>query len=167
MRLPLNAGGATLRNMDTTKAWLGDTAKRIVAPVAAFKGDKYAACWFPNQTLAEKWVEYMATGTVTDKTPPPAPHDLSATYADHRVTLKWKASPDLESGLKTFIIYRDGQELQTQNYTTRKRIRQKPGYQVWNNGDNPAPIPAPEMVFTDVNMDGQSTRHQVEHSQLV
>jgi pimeloyl-ACP methyl ester carboxylesterase len=159
MRLPLKAGDATLRDMDTTKAWLGDTAKRTVTPVALFKGDKYAACWFPNQALAEKWVEYMATGTVTDKTPPPAPHDLTATYSDNKVTLKWKASPDLESGLRTFIIYRDGKVLQTLAYTAKKESDKKTGYQAWNNGDNPVPIPAPEMTFTDTNVDGKATHN--------
>jgi pimeloyl-ACP methyl ester carboxylesterase len=157
MRLPLKAGDSKLRDMDVSHAWLGDTAKRTVAPEASFKGDKLAACWFPNQSLAEKWVEYMATGTVTDKTPPPAPHNLIANFWGTNLMLKWRAEPDLESGIKTFIVYRDGVELQTIAYRTKTTFSKLTGYQRWNDGDQPAPIPAPEMIFTDNQVDDKTT----------
>ncbi|MDB4926517.1 hypothetical protein [Mucilaginibacter sp.] len=157
MRLPAKAGNANLRDMDVTNAWLGDTAKRTVAPAASFKGDKLAACWFPDKELAEKWVEYMATGNVTDKTPPPAPHDLVANFWGTNLMLKWHASPDLESGIKTFIIYRDGVELTTLTYRTKTTFSKLTGYQRWNDGDQPAPIPAPELTFTDNKVDDKVT----------
>jgi pimeloyl-ACP methyl ester carboxylesterase len=157
MRLPEKAGDSKLREMDVSHAWLGDTAKRTVAPEASFKGDKLAACWFPNQDLAEKWVEYMATGDVTDKTPPPAPYGLIANYWPNNMMLRWHADPDLQSGIKTFIIYRDGVELQTLTYRTHTTFSKLPGYQRWNDGDQPAPIPAPEMTFTDANVDNKTT----------
>ena len=157
LRLPLKAGDAKLREVDTTNAWLGDTAKRTVASAASFKGDRSAAYWFPNQSLAEKWVEYMATGNVTDKTPPPVPYNLSATYTKNKLTLRWKASPDLESGLKTFIIYKDGKKLETLTYTTKTLFSKEKGYQRWNNGDDPAPLKLPELAFVDPHADSKST----------
>lgn len=99
----------------------------------------------------------MATGNVTDRTPPPTPHDLTATYANKKVTLKWKASPDLESGLKTFIIYRDGKELKMLTYSTKTVFSKLYGYQRWNNGDDPAPLVPPEMAFVDENVSNNST----------
>jgi glycoprotein endo-alpha-1,2-mannosidase len=153
MRLPLKPGDADLRDMDTTHAWLGDTATRAIAASASYRGSRQAAFWFPNRLLAEKWVEYMATGTVTDSTPPPAPYNLSASYADNRVTLRWDADPDLESGIKTFIIYRNGKVLRELEYPTKTRYSKQTGYQRWNDGDQPAPIPAPEMTFTDSGAD--------------
>jgi glycoprotein endo-alpha-1,2-mannosidase len=149
MRLPVKAGDSSLRGMDTSYSWLGDTATRAISPAAAYRGDRQAAYWFPNRLLAEKWVEYMATGTVTDSTPPPAPYNLGASYANNQVTLRWNAEPDLESGIKTFIIYRNGKILKELEYTTKTRYSKQTGYQRWNDGDQPAPIPAPEMSFTD------------------
>lgn len=148
-RLPLKEGDAGLRDMDTSDAWLGDTTTRAIAPAAAYKGNRQAAFWFPNRVLAEKWVEYMKTGTVTDLTPPPAPYNLSAACADKQVTLRWDANPDLESGIKTFIIYRNGKILKELDYPARSKYSKQTGYQRWNDGDQPTPIPPPEMTFTD------------------
>ncbi|HTH83497.1 MAG TPA: hypothetical protein VL490_11210 [Mucilaginibacter sp.] len=157
MRLPEKAGDSQLRAMDLSQSWLADTASKAISPAASFKGDKTAAYWFPNQILAEKWVEYMKTGEVTDKTPPPAPYGLTATYENKNLVLKWNAAPDLESGLKTFIIYRDGKELQTLQYQSKSEFSKVGGYQRWNAGDNPSPFPAPEMAFTDTNVDDKGT----------
>ena len=157
MRLPLKPGDATLREINEKDAWLADTATRAIGPVASFKGDKNAACWFPNQSLAEKWVEYVRTGTVTDKTPPPAPSNITASYTNNKITLKWKAVPDLESGLKTFIIYRDGKELKRMEFTTTTRYSKEGGYQRWNDGDQPAPLILPELSFTDQGVDDNAT----------
>jgi pimeloyl-ACP methyl ester carboxylesterase len=165
MRLPEKAGDNKLRDMNTANAWLGDTAKRTVAPATSYKGDKLAACWFPNKDLAEKWVEYMATGTVTDKTPPPAPYGLIASYWGNNLMLRWHAEPDLESGIKTFIVYRDGVELKTMQYKTKTTFSKLFGFQRWNDGDQPAPIPAPEMTFTDNTVDDKTT-HTYEISSV-
>lgn len=165
MRLPAKAGDATLRDVDTSNTWLGDTTTRKVAPAGTFKGNKLAACWFPNRSIAEKWAEYMATGEITDKTPPPAPYHLTGTFTGNAVTLRWKAAPDLESGLKTFIIYRDGKVLQTLQYPTRTKYSKLTGYQRWNDGDQPAPVPPPEMTFTDTGVNVQD-HHTYEVSSV-
>ena len=167
MRLPVKAGDSKLREMDVSNACAGrHAAKRTVAPIASFQGDKLAACWFPNKELAEKWVEYMATGTVTDKTPPPAPYGLYANCTGTILMLKWHADPDLESGIKTFIIYRDGAELQTLAFKTQTKFSKLTGYQRWNDGDQPAPIPAPELTFMDNKVDDKST-HTYQIATLV
>lgn len=156
-RLPEKVGSAALREMNGSIAWLGDTASRTVAPVATYKGDKLSACWFPNKEIAEKWVEYMATGNIVDKTPPSAPHDLVGSFWGNNLLVRWKAEADLESGIKTFIIYRDGIEYQTLQYKTQTRFSKATGYQRWNDGDQPGPIPAPEMAFTDNTVNDKVT----------
>ncbi|MXV14058.1 PHB depolymerase family esterase [Hufsiella ginkgonis] len=157
MRLPAKAGESVLRKMDTSGAWLGDTASREIAPAKKYRGDKLAACWFPDRTLAEKWVEYMSTGTATDHTPPPSPTHLTASYANNQVILRWNAHADLESGIKTFIIYRNGKVLKKLAYTVKTRYSKQTGYQRWNDGDQPAPVPAPEMTFADPGVTGTGT----------
>ena len=148
-RLPDQAGDSVLHDMDTTNAWLGDTATRAIASAATFNGNKLIACWFPNQYFARKWAEYMAKGTLNDSTPPPAPHNLTGIYANKQVTLKWDADADLETGIKTFIIYRNGSVYTTLQYTTTTLFTAARGFQRWDDGDQPNPSPAPAMTFTD------------------
>jgi hypothetical protein len=157
MRLPEKPGEAKLRDINNQNTWLADTATKKIAPETSFSGNRAAAYWFPNQNIAKKWVQYMANGEIVDNTPPPIPYDLSATYTDNKLTLKWNAASDLESGIKTFIIYRNGSELQTLQYKTKSRFSNQTGYQRWNDGDQPSPIPAPEMTFTDTTANNKDT----------
>jgi poly(3-hydroxybutyrate) depolymerase len=156
-RLPKQAGAAELNDMDTAIAWLGDTATRAIAPAASYSGNKLIACWFPNQTIAIKWKEYMIKGTIYDSTPPPAPYNLTGTYANRQIALKWDCDADLESGIKTFIIYRNGAIAQTLQYNTTTLFTLAKGFQRWNDGDQPVPSPAPAMTFTDANLNDTAT----------
>jgi hypothetical protein len=158
-RLPDQAGASQIKAMDTTNAWLGDTATREIASAATFTGNKLKACWFPNEYCARKWKEYMATGTLKDSTGPPAPYNLTGTYANRQIVLKWDADADLEAGIKTFIIYRNGSILQTiqwPNAPTTLFTAEK-GFQRWDDGDQPNPFPAPGMTFTDNNLSDTGT----------
>lgn len=66
--------------------------------------------WFPSQVVAAKWEVFSTLGNVPDFTPPEqAPTNLSAEKADQGIELTWEATPDWESGIKTFRIYRNGE----------------------------------------------------------
>ena len=159
-RLPDQAGASQLKDMDTSNAWLGDTATRAIASQANFTGDKLKACWFPNQTFAKLWVEYMANGTIKDSTPvPPAPYNFNGAYSNKQIVLKWDADADMETGIKTFNIYRNGTLLQTIQwpnapstlFTTEK------GFQRWDDGDQPNPTNPPNMTYTDAGLSDTGT----------
>lgn len=156
-RLPSRAGDSVLRDIGDDQGWLGDTLSRTIAEVRNYAGNKAAANWFPDRALAEKWVEYMKTGTVTDGTAPPTPYGLTANLGNNRVVLTWRASPDLESGIKTFVIYRDGRLLKKLEYPTKTKYNPQTGYQRWNDGDQPAPVPPPAMTFIDTTVKINST----------
>jgi poly(3-hydroxybutyrate) depolymerase len=156
-RLPEQAGSSQLKDMDTSGAWLGDTATRAIASAATFTGNTLAASWFPNRTFAVRWKEYMMTGTIYDSTPPPAPYDLNGTYANRQIALKWDADADLEGGIKTFILYRNGAILQTLQYAATTLFTAARGFQRWDDGDQPNPSPAPAMTFTDANVTDTGT----------
>lgn len=147
-RLPEQAGGTQLRDMDTTSAWLGDTATRAISDAKSFAGNKLAACWFPNESFARKWKQYMATGRIIDSTLPPAPYNLTGTFANRRITLKWDADADF-GGIKTFTVYRNGTFFQSCIYTTTSPYSTIPGFQRWGGCDDPYPIIPPDMTFTD------------------
>ncbi len=79
---------------------------------ATFKGNPLVANWLPNQDLARKCEEYVKTGEVTDRTPPPAPSNVIMTpNGDAGTLLTWSADADFESGIRCFVIMRDGEKL--------------------------------------------------------
>jgi len=128
-----------LKDMDPSKTWLGDTTTYQVVPASAAKGTAHAMNWLPDSTVAMKWREYVITGTIADKTPPPAPHSLQANLVnDTLAVITWKADADIESGIRYFnIITKEGQTL---------RFPVSDDYQRFDtNGDNTIPITPPEL----------------------
>jgi pimeloyl-ACP methyl ester carboxylesterase len=101
--------GEPLQPMPTNEAWLGPILGGDAVPAARFTGDPLKAAWLPNETVAKTWMEYVKDTKVTDKSPPPAPTNVR--LQGNKLT--WDAEADLESGLASFIIERDGQFLAT------------------------------------------------------
>lgn len=137
-RLPDNPLG-NLKDMDRSKAWLADTTTYHIVPASAFKGDIQSMNLLPDSTVAVKWREYVITGTIADKTPPPAPYGLQVSLVnDTLAVVAWKAEADIESGIQYFNIrLKDGQ-------TTR--FPASGDYQRFDtNGDNTIPIKLPEL----------------------
>jgi pimeloyl-ACP methyl ester carboxylesterase len=132
-RLP-DAGSSKLKDMDQRKAWLGDTTTHQVYKFSRYSGDVQAMSWLPDSTTADKWREYVTTGTVTDKTPPPAPDCMEIKRVDgSTIDLYWKANADIESGIKYFNIYKNDQLV--------KRYPTSGSFQSFDtNGDNCFPI---------------------------
>ena len=142
-RLPQKAGDA-LKPMPTDGAWLAPLLGDAAQPAAQFAGEANAAVWLPNERLAKAWVEYAKNGNASDTTPPPAPTNVRVTATGE---LTWDAAADLESGVASFLIERDGVEI--------ARVPEKPAgtigrqvFQKTNYGDTPTP-PLAEMRFAD------------------
>ena len=137
-RLPDNPMGK-LKDMNPTKTWLGDTTAYHVMPASSFKGNIQSMNRFPDSTVAMKWREYVITGTIADKTPPPAPYDLQTRIVnDTLAVITWKADADIESGIKYFNVrIKDGPV---------NRFPVSNDYQRFDtNGDNTIPISLPEL----------------------
>jgi pimeloyl-ACP methyl ester carboxylesterase len=113
MRLPARGStNQTLKPVDMSQAWLAALQSDDARPAAEFKGDPRVAVWLPNETVARAWMQYVRTGAVNDSTPPPTPYDVNAAPKENGGTeITWKADADFESGLRAFIILRDGTEL--------------------------------------------------------
>ncbi len=151
MRLP-DPGGPeqTLKPMDQSRAWfaplLGDTAQ----PAADFKGNPAEAVWLPNEAVARAWMEYVKTGEVGDITPPPAPYDIKvASKGDGGTEISWSADADFESGIRCFIVRRDGQNLAQ---VSEKPVGKfgRPLFQSMTYHDTPGQ-PLPEMRYLDAS----------------
>src|SRR5215831_12256805 len=105
-RLP-KVSGAALQAMPADQAWLAPITSALAVPAAKFAGDPLAAAWLPSAAIARAWMQYVKDTAITDDTPPPAPFNLRLKGNE----LTWEAEADLESGLASIIIERDGQFL--------------------------------------------------------
>jgi hypothetical protein len=132
-----------MNSMPTDGAWLAPLLATEATPAAKFSGDKSKAVWLPNEAIAKLWMPYVKDTQVPDTTPPPAPTNLRVNGND----LAWDAEADLESGLASFIIERDGQVIAS---VPDKGVNSfgRPIFQGLQYSDTPAQ-PLVKMTFTD------------------
>ncbi|MDR2087516.1 MAG: hypothetical protein LBP72_10155 [Dysgonamonadaceae bacterium] len=126
-------GYQSMRDMDESKAWLGDTTLLTVCRASDYTGNPLTQCWLPDENVAGKWQEYVTTETVSDITPPPPPYQAKQEWKNATTTvLTWKADADIESGIAYFNIYKNGQ--------LNSRFPTSGEYQRFETqGDNPTP----------------------------
>lgn len=105
-RLP-KASGEPLKAMPAGDARLAPVMGGDAVRVAKYEGDVLKATWLPNEAVAKAWTEYIKDTKVSDSTPPPAPTNVKLKGNE----LTWEAEADLESGLASFVIERDGKFL--------------------------------------------------------
>ncbi|HAH47242.1 MAG TPA: hypothetical protein DCM07_20775, partial [Planctomycetaceae bacterium] len=75
-RLP-DKVGAPLKAVEISKGWLSPLlSETMPVPYDQFEGDKTEANWLPDKAVALAWLDFVKTGAVSDKTPPPAPTDV-------------------------------------------------------------------------------------------
>jgi hypothetical protein len=130
-----------MSGMDKTKAWLGDTATLEIYPAASYKGkNRKALCVLPDSLTAAKWREYIQTGTVADVTPPPAPYEVAIHRIDATtMELTWKATADIESGIKQFRMYKNSNFVAAYPETDYQTAS--------TNGDDAEPVRLPELRY--------------------
>lgn len=142
VRLPKRSGDA-MNPMPTDSAWLAPLLGSEAAPAATFTGDKSKAVWLPSAAIAKLWTQYVKDTQIPDTTPPPAPTELRVNGNE----LSWDAEADLESGLASFIIERDGQFLANVPEKGANPFG-RPVFQGQQYSDTPVQ-PLAKMIFTD------------------
>jgi len=121
-------GSRLMKPVDMARSWFGNIKTGETGPAARYDGEPHETTWLPNERIALMWQEFVRTGWVMDKTPPPSPTNLEATVVEpNAVTLRWQAEADLDSGIKTFRIYRNGARITT-NAGSGQDLFQKPNY---------------------------------------
>jgi pimeloyl-ACP methyl ester carboxylesterase len=156
-RLPA-APGEPMRRMSGDDAWVAilDTdapADAEAVPASEFQGAVEQTVWLPNDKIAKAWLQYIRDTAVTDQTPPPAPTNVRVDGNE----LTWQAEADLESGLASFVIERDGQFL-AKIPETAKNPYGRPLFQNLQYSDTPS-LPLVEMRFTDATTEAPATHH--------
>ncbi len=148
MRLPdKNSKDQKLKPIDMKARWLAEPLSEKAEPAASFTGKREEAVWLPNERVARAWMEYVKTGAVSDTTAPPRAFAVKASAKDEGVEITWDAAPDFESGIRAFVIERDGKELaQVPEKPAGKFGR--PLFQAMSYHDTPEK-PLPAMRFVD------------------
>jgi hypothetical protein len=138
-----------IKPMDTSKAWLATVLSDEAVPAAEFKGKADEAVWLPNEAVAKAWIEYVKTGATSDTTPPPAPSEVRVVCSDRGAELNWNAAPDFESGIGSFIVLRDGEEVAK---VPEKPVGKfgRPLFQSMTYHDTPSQ-PMPQMRYVDTS----------------
>lgn len=142
-----------LKPMPTKGVWLAPLLGSKAVPTEKFSGDKASSLWLPNAAIAKAWMSYVKDTAIADTTPPPAPTNLQVKGNE----LTWEADADLESGIASFIIERDGEFLATVPEEGKNPFG-RPIFQGLQYSDTPLQ-PLVEMRFTDTQPEA-GKRHQ-------
>lgn len=141
-RIPNVPGSADLRPMKTG----------VVLPGSEINDQKHQeflqqGIWLPTESYVNVWKKYSADNTFDDQTPPPAPFEVKI---NSQGIMTWKCHADLESGLQTFLIFSDGQEIA--KLPTQKSINGRPLFQGMSYSDTPDfSLPQMEYQITNFN----------------
>ncbi len=101
-----------------------------------------------DKQMKSKLEEFIKTGAVSDRTPPPAPKTLQVKrLEDGTVQVSWTAQADFESGIRAFIIERNGKKI-AQVPEKPKNHFGRPLFQGMTYSDSPTK-PLPSMIFID------------------
>ncbi len=161
LRLPHKGNaGQKLRPIDMSKAWYADLESDHVSSGADFKGKATEASWLPNEAFAKAWAEYVKVGSVSDKTPPPAPRSVKTAKKGDALEITWDAEADFESGIQSFIIERDGKAI---GQVPEKAIGRfgRPLFQSMSYHDTPEKSLLKEMRFVDTTPGTGSPTYRV------
>jgi poly(3-hydroxybutyrate) depolymerase len=131
------------KDMDQSIAWLCDTTttgKPEIYRASVFTGNKQSMSWLPDSACAARFREFVMTNTIKDTTPSPAPEKLRLESKGDSIFFTWKAVADVESGIRCFNIYKNGQLF--------ARYPSEGDFQKFStNGDQAMPMNPPAMVF--------------------
>jgi hypothetical protein len=159
MRLPDKGSKTeTLRPVDHSHAWLAAYPGETAVPAAEFKGDVKQAVWLPNEAVANAWMEYVKTGTVSDSGIPPMPVNVRVNDRGEQGTeVTWDAEASITSGLGGFVVLRDGQGIVRLPAQAPEEVFGRLLFQGLSFHDTPTG-PLPRMSYLDTTTKG-GTNH--------
>jgi hypothetical protein len=109
-------------------------------------GVDIAAGWMPA-AFAPAWEQYVRTGATEDRTPPPPPFAIRTKQTKEGVEITWDAHADLESGVRQFVIEKDGKVVGRLPENPKSSFG-RPLFQGMTYGDTPT-LPLATMRFVD------------------
>lgn len=118
--------------------WQGDPRNLEISPAGQplKRSGDVALAWLPDEAFARAWQEFGRLGEIRDITPPEPPTALTARRIANGVVLNWRANADVESGIKEFRVYGDGQLLARVASVHGDDVKEN--FHTWNYTDRPA-----------------------------
>lgn len=107
--------------------------------------------WFPDSEYVEVWRKYSTNAEFDDSTPPLAPFNVCIDSQTGMLT--WDCRADPESGIRTFVIYRD--ETEFTRLPTANVVNSRPVFQGQLYSDTPD-YSLPRMEYRIQNFDKNS-----------
>ena len=154
-RMPEEENCSVMRDIDRSQAWLSDTLSLQICKESDYFGNKSGLCLFPDETTAKNWKEFVSTGKVADKTPPPAPFNVKVKWNNNALEVTWEADADIESGIQRFNIFKNG--------ILVGKLPETDVFQKFDrNGDNTVPVDVPEMKFRIAGAENEKTTISVQ-----
>lgn len=158
LRLPLEgAGTQTLQPIDMSQGLLAKRDGSELVAASKFHGDRTDVVWLPSRKFATAWKEFIQTGSVSDKTLPPSPINVTITRtANGKLRVTWNAVADYESGIAGFKVLNNGKVIAE---LPKKPINRfgRPIFQKMSYHDTPEQ-PLPQM---SVEVNGLVTKLEV------
>ncbi|MDB6033021.1 MAG: hypothetical protein JWM16_3359 [Verrucomicrobiales bacterium] len=146
--------------LDTAAGFLGDWQN---GSTRSALGSKNELSWLPDGVTARAYSEYVKYGVTTDRTPPRKAPVLSSALIDsdlRQAMVRWTAEADLESGIRQFVVYRDGRAIAK----VPEKMDDKTGFPQFQSitfHDTP-PKDALEMFYVDKNVsEGENPSYAV------
>jgi hypothetical protein len=146
--------------LDTAAGFLGDWQN---GSTRSALGSKNELSWLPDGVTARAYSEYVKYGVTTDRTPPRKAPVLSSAIINsdlRQAMVRWTAEADLESGIRQFVVYRDGRAIAK----VPEKVDDKTGFPQFQSitfHDTP-PKDAPEMLYVDKNVsEGENPSYAV------
>lgn len=149
MRLPpVEGSDPSLRQASEQDLWLAAPESVSAYPAADRRPSEELTVWLPGERFARAWEQYVRTGAVEDGSPPPAPFSVrAARTASNDVEIVWDCVADLESGVRAFVLERDGERIAVAPATATGRFG-RPLFQTMSYHDTPE-APLPDMRYVD------------------
>lgn len=149
LRLPdRESNDIRLKSIDPQEGWLAALLSDTAVPSSKYSGESLEAVWLPNEQVAKAWREYVREGAVSDVSKPPSPHHILVDFRpDGAAELAWTCDADFESGLRSFVVLRDGKRIANLPEKPIGRYG-RPLFQSMSYHDTPDPD-LPTMQFVD------------------
>ena len=126
-----------LQRLPRHRHWIGNHKSLEIYDERNEKDGSPQNSYLLNQSFAKDWQAFSQTGSIQDKTPPTTPHHLRVDLRNDTAVLQWEAFADIESGIHSFNVYRQGELIGTLAGEIDQRWNPNGAYHAWNYSDQP------------------------------
>jgi len=142
----------TLRTLPNEKHWVGVNRNAAIMDERDVQIPAQETSYLVDASFARAWQAFNQNGDIPDTTPPVAPHNVRVEIDHSKAKLQWAGFADVESGIQSFRIYRQGKLIGEIKGEHNDRWNPNDSYHAWNYSDQPLlGKQLPARTFTDTS----------------